>query len=745
MRPALTAPVAPAVPVAPASSPAEARRWQVAHPPPAYPWVCGECGQRRNTSLGACARCGHHRVVSAYGAPPEPVRPARRTVSRRRALGESARRLLAGAPAETEELARMSLLPLLLSATAATAGTVLFRAVDSPLPLLLASLFVLLGMALAFRYGRAAATTLPRWDMTTWGEIGWSLRFGRVRLLLLGLGAAAATTLALLLTLTRSEGGALHLALWAASAVLVGAWFWRRESLAALWAALSAGTQRPWLLGTLLPALLVTAAYCAVTVPHLTEWRYAAIGDEYSFYLGAVALFETGPERVFSQNGVFAQHPQFNSVYKYVVMTVFGGDHFGWKMSGVVSVVTATLGVWFLGGMLFGRWTGVLAAAIFASSHYLMGLMHGGYNHMDSLPWMVWSVGVFVAGVRRRSPLLLYLAGTLVGLGLYFHYSARLTGVVLLLFALTWARPRDVLRMWPLGLGFLVVAAPTALVAGTELWTKMASESLGSYSRDVSGPVLPRLAWNFVHNLPAFFRIGHVGHYVSGALADPLAGTLMAVGIGTAAGAARRPGPRLLLIWTVVYFVMTGLLSPYPHAAVTRLYPLVAPLSLAAATAARPLLSAAATALWPLLGRLGPAAGTALLVALLFGLNVHQLRDVTHGRYHYTREAMAIGAQRNERCAGDERGGWFVGEDPRAVLGLALYSYTRSQPGAGWTVSLEWPPTGPEPRCLILMRPGRVGVTVDELQRMYPEGEFYTMNAPSGLGRMEFYRTRVER
>ena len=761
VAPSTAAPArAEAAPAAPDSgTEPPSHRWRV-RPVRSEPlWRCRGCGAGRRTSFGACVQCGQHRVVPADYEPPSPVppAPARRSLFRL-AVRRRAERLRADAGDDTPATADAQLAdaplaggPFLLAGAALLVpATLLLRFSDHGLMLTVAAFLMLVVLGLAARCGRSmAGGLLSVWERPDWSGVGWFDFTGRVRIAVAGAGLGLMAMLLVLLMFT--DGGTLHLLWWALSLLMVGVGFAGpglslRGALRAL-AAATAGRLWMRLLPAALPALLVTAAYCVVVVPNLTDWRYSAIGDEYSFYLGASNMFQTGPARVFSQSGVFEHHPQMNSVYKHLVMVVFGNDHFGWKMSGALSMAAATAGVYFLGLTMGGRRVGALSAAVFASSHYLMGLMHGGYNHMDSLPYIVWSVGTFVAGVRRRSPVLLYLSGVLLGLGLYTHYSARLIGPVLLLFSLAWVGPRGTLRFWPMGVGFLMAAAPTAMVAGTDLWTKMAAESLGNYSRDVSGPVLERLAGNAENNLPAFFRNDYVSHYVSGPLAGPISAALMALGLGMALGAVRWPAARLLLIWSAAHFVLLGMLSPYPTTAVTRLYPLMAPAALLAGLAASRLLGLVSVPVAALAGRAGPAALTALLVAALFAVNVYQLRVVTHGEFHYTPQAMAVGAQRNERCVGDTGGGLFLGAHPQGVLALALRSYTQGSSEAGWVTALDWPEGDLRPECVILVHPERVpgGVSNAELQARYPDGEFFLMRSPSGKSRMWFYNTGLGR
>ena len=63
---------------------------------------------------------------------------------------------------------------------------------------------------------------------------------------------------------------------------------------------------------------------------------------------------------------------------------------------------------------------------------------------------------------------------------------------------------------------------------------------------------------------------------------DPVSGALAVLGIGFALGHIRQASFRLLPMWFGVAAIMTGVLSPYPHVAITGLAFVVPPLTLLA-------------------------------------------------------------------------------------------------------------------------------------------------------------------
>ena len=329
-------------------------------------------------------------------------------------------------------------------------------------------------------------------------------------------------------------------------------------------------------------AVALIAAFLAINLHDLRDWYYSAIGDEYVFYEHARRIVEDGVVRPFSQEGVYNKHPVMNSVLQAGVMQVFGADYFGWRFSETLNAAITIPAVYLLGHQLGDRRAAILATAIFAFSHYVFAFAHTGYNNLSPLPVVTWSIALFVTGWKRDSALLMYLAGVIAGLGFYTHYSGRAALPVIFLFSLTVGSPRRLVHLWPLALGFTLAVVPTFVVEQEAVLTRMFGQVVGGYSEVVAGSVGQRILDNVVLNLPAFNYNATVHTYVYGPLLDPVSGLLAVLGIAFALGNLRDPACRLLLIWLAVAMFITGILSPYPHVAVTRLVFVVPPLALLA-------------------------------------------------------------------------------------------------------------------------------------------------------------------
>ena len=568
---------------------------------------------------------------------------------------------------------------------------------------------------------------------------------------LIALGIGGVMSLVLLVRVTTGADNTWDVGLWlgsiaACASFFVPADYWSSGRWRPTKSLERAGGQwkRNW--RGILPLLAILAIYCVLTVPNLTAWRYAALGDEYLFYEHARRALEMGTTNPFGQNGVYDNNPEFNTLYKAGWMALFGDGHFGWKMTGVASMVLAISGMYALGGVLGGRATAVAAAGFLAASHYLFGLLNGGYNHLDALPVTIWTMVAFVLGLQKRTSWFLFLAGIGVGIGFYFHYSARIVGPVMLLVAMVSVSPREYLRLWPVIAGFLLAAWPTLLIARAEILTKMLAQTAAGYSEVVVGSVSERLISNVKLNLSAFHFNTASHTYVGGPLLDRITGALAAVGIGVAIGNPSSLAARLCLIWIGVAFLATGLTSPYPTTAITRLFPIVLPLALLAglATAAgyRLLMSQLPRLQTDATRVAGPIALIVVLGSVLW-LNQHRALVGTHEVFHYTGEALAVGASRSAHCGPHAEQTVFVGAHPESTLSKAVSSYEPGMSRATVIPFAEFQAAEPlaRPACVIIAESenSEAQRIMMELQERYPSGTFYTYTTPSRKSSVEYF------
>ena len=503
----------------------------------------------------------------------------------------------------------------------------------------------------------------------------------------------------------------------------------------------------------ILIVLALVAIFVALNSHDLTDWYYSAIGDEYAHYSFARELAVDGLKRPFDLEGVYSEiNPVMASIYPALIMRLVGIDNFGWKFSLIVSVALTIPGVYILGHVIAGRVAAVVSSTILAFSHYIFAFMHTGYPNTDVLPVIVWSMALFVLGLRRGNPFLIYASGLLAGLGLLFNFVARAAIAVIVIFGLSLSEVRRHLAgLWPWALGVSLTIMPLILVNGSEVISTVLVKIVGPGSQHASEyeGILSQVTANALRNLLAFNYNPHTSHYVSGALLDPISAVLALLGMGYCLGTVQRASSRLLLILFAVTAGGTALLSPYPYVPITRMASMLVPLSLMAGVAAAYLFR---TVLLPFDGDrrflqgIPAMAILGMLCAAVLALNVWQFWFATPGEFHHTQEAVAIGAMRSDACQGDPDSVIMVGRTTAPLLTPALKSY---HPDGDLPHLLDHSDAMPDsplpsdpPRCVVFLNPddNNIQAFKRELTNRYPEGQFSTFSNPSGKASVEIFK-----
>ena len=505
------------------------------------------------------------------------------------------------------------------------------------------------------------------------------------------------------------------------------------------------------------PDMLIVVAlvviFVALNSHDLTDWYYSAIGDEYAHYSFSRELVEEGIQRPFDLKGVYSEiNPVMASLYPALVMRLVGIDNFGWKFSLILSIALTIPGVYILGYVLAGRIAAVVSSTILASSHYIFAFMHTGYPNTDVLLVIVWSLTLFVLGLRRGNALLIYGSGLLGGFGLLFNSVARAAIVVIILFGLSLSEVRRHLAsLWPWALGVSLTMMPLLLVNGSEVVSTAFVKIVGPGSQHASEyeGILSQVTANAHRNLLAFNYNPYTSHYVSGALLDSISAVLALLGLGYCLGTVQRASSRLLLILFAVTAAGTALLSPYPYVPITRMASMLLPLSLMAGVAAAYLYR---TVVLPSDGDRRPLQGIrgmatlGMLCTAVLALNVLQFWSVTPGEFHHTQEAVAVGAMRSDACEGEPDGVIMVGRSTVPLLTPALESY---HPDGDLPHLLDHADarlgnslTSDLPRCVVFLNPDDSDIQdfKRELTATYPEGQFVTFSSPSGKATVEIFK-----
>jgi 4-amino-4-deoxy-L-arabinose transferase-like glycosyltransferase len=93
--------------------------------------------------------------------------------------------------------------------------------------------------------------------------------------------------------------------------------------------------------------------------------------------------------------------------------------------------ILTVAGLYLLGAELFGEEVGLLAAFFLATSFWHMNFSRIGLRAISAPCFLVWSLYLLFAGMRRASRVLIALAGLVYGLGFYTYIAYRVTPLLL--------------------------------------------------------------------------------------------------------------------------------------------------------------------------------------------------------------------------------------------------------------------------------------------------------------------------
>ena len=451
---------------------------------------------------------------------------------------------------------------------------------------------------------------------------------------------------------------------------------------------------RPW---EIVLVALMTGLLFGLVLSDLTNWRYATLVDDPEFFRVAKRIANGSSDlNLFGQQGVFGDHPPMGSAYQAAVMRVAGTDIFGWKLASVLAVAGALpLFYWLLRTLIDTR-TAIFGTAILATSHFLLGYAHTGYQNILPIFPTVLAFALFSSGKRRGSMLLLFGSGAVAGLGFYMYYSSRAIIVILALAVLLmgFCRWRWQLVL-PLAAGFVLAVAPMFATEGWNVIEAMQDRSATSGRSPLEA--LSRLAESMPRVILAFNFNPYPKHFVSGSLLDEISAPLALLGLGYAAYRVRSEGHRFLVIWFLLAMVAAGLFHPRQEEINSRLHYVLPPMAAFAGLALdRIVAGISAVSARP---RLGPALGVAcfvLVMPAILGFNVHRHWVESPREARAPAAAVVFREARDASCNVEGRDTVVLIQSPQTAFSflavLEFYEWTENPP------LVLWPTSGKEAR-----------------------------------------------
>ena len=310
------------------------------------------------------------------------------------------------------------------------------------------------------------------------------------------------------------------------------------------------------------------------------HWLFTSIGDEMPFFEAAAAVARgEGTWNAFDVvGGVYGTHAFLDTAYQaWVMQQMERVDVLSWRYA-EAAVAGASAGLLFLTGVVLrGRATGLAAAAVLGSSHYLMAFSHIGYNNSHAVFYNVLAAFALSLAWRTGRWHHHWLAGVALGACLYTFLAAAafwiVASLVLVTEMLIRRAARHRLAVAFVVLGFAATVAPAFRVTTTDRLTQVVSRNSVELGVAHHAESLHQVrATTLVQSILSFWADGLItGHHLGGPLVDPVTGGLLLLGVIAAAAQWRGFAQRLALLWFAGGLVLVAISHYEPTPSTSRL------------------------------------------------------------------------------------------------------------------------------------------------------------------------------
>jgi|688.fasta_scaffold13728_9 hypothetical protein len=352
------------------------------------------------------------------------------------------------------------------------------------------------------------------------------------------------------------------------------------------------GEEEGWLRFTLL-AVAMCVVHILAWSGRLGSWRLAWHGDEYGFYDGSLQAFRATGTNIFSTDGTYS-FPRLSNIAIGTVIELFGGSVEAFRLSGLLPVTASIPAVMLIARELVPSRYAWLSGLFLALDPLSSSIGIIGYSNTQILPVVVWSCALAALALKRESPLLACMSGSVAGCGFYVPYIGLMAvGVSLpLLILLILLRGRSfrppaaelLAMLLAFGFGFLAVSGPRLVDFESQL-------------KDIMWRARPEVDGNALGNVfnvmlaPLFFDAG--SHQLKGAVFLPVVGMLFGIGLFVSLMKISKPGFLFVTLNFVAAVAVSGPLAPYRYPSVTRILAISPWVAILAAIGSAALCSAA--------------------------------------------------------------------------------------------------------------------------------------------------------
>lgn len=154
----------------------------------------------------------------------------------------------------------------------------------------------------------------------------------------------------------------------------------------------------------------------------VNSWKFAYIGDEWSFYSFARDLVEKKfLMNPFSFLGVYRQHAVLSSDYQALFLQVFGNSNFAWKLSNIILIFPLSFFfyLWVKNG--WSKKIAMFSTILLQTSFYLANFFKIGYNNPQSLTLFILSLYLVTRYARNPTKRNGIFLGATLGFSFYIY------------------------------------------------------------------------------------------------------------------------------------------------------------------------------------------------------------------------------------------------------------------------------------------------------------------------------------
>jgi len=319
-------------------------------------------------------------------------------------------------------------------------------------------------------------------------------------------------------------------------------------------------------------ALALVALFLAMG--RVWSWRFAFIGDEWSFFNAARAyIHHPVVSNLLGLRNPNDYHTILSSVIQAQVMQIAGENVYGWRLSSALPFVLSVPPIYIFIRWLAGRGAAFLGAGLFAGSHMLITFSMVAYNNTQALLPLTLGLGLFAFASKRTNVLRYLLIGIFLGLGFFLFGLARLVVIPVGIFLLAFAWPgykRNLLSWVAVIAGGLSAGVPMVLNLAnwqTMLKATPVQTELHSIGRDA------QMARNIFAGLLTFLSGARSSHFVAGPHVDPLTAILMLIGLAyVLVNLAHHKRARVWLAASTLFAIAVSGIQQYSVVSNTRMF-----------------------------------------------------------------------------------------------------------------------------------------------------------------------------